>query len=183
MCGLSFTSISLTDLAPEIIVQILIVFFGGTAFRVTTLSRREWGLSLVLGAASIPLGALVRLLPNYPFECLFISMHLLPNTEVLPISRPGVGEPNISLTFPNLRGQRLANISCPAPAHVHRDHSVQHVCETLTGIPLDVGPPAWRPSRPSQTRIKASVIVAALSLALTFIGIVLTGVQISGTKA
>ncbi|KAG1804284.1 hypothetical protein EV424DRAFT_1300201, partial [Suillus variegatus] len=48
----------------EIAVQVVIVFIGGTAFQVTCIAGREWGISLALGFVSIPLGALIRLLPN-----------------------------------------------------------------------------------------------------------------------
>jgi len=63
----------------EIAVQILIVFIGGAAFQVTPISGREWGISLALGVVSIPLGALIRLMPDAPFEKLFIKVHLLQN--------------------------------------------------------------------------------------------------------
>ncbi|KAG2064382.1 hypothetical protein BDR04DRAFT_935062, partial [Suillus decipiens] len=55
----------------KIAVQVIIVFIGGTAFQVTCIGGREWGISLALGFVSIPLGALIRLLPNGPFEYLF----------------------------------------------------------------------------------------------------------------
>jgi hypothetical protein len=63
--------------AVEIAVQVTIIFIGSTAFQVTHIGGREWGISLALGFASIPLGALIRLLPNQPFERLFILMRLL----------------------------------------------------------------------------------------------------------
>jgi P-type Ca2+ transporter type 2C len=75
--------------AAEIAVQVVIVFIGGTAFQVTRIGGREWGISLVLGFVSIPLGALIRLLPNRPFESLFILMRLLPKPDGgLPQVRP-----------------------------------------------------------------------------------------------
>jgi Ca2+-transporting ATPase len=54
------------------------VFIGDTIFQVTHIGGCEWGISLALGFVSIPLGALIRLFPNRPFERLFILMHLLP---------------------------------------------------------------------------------------------------------
>ncbi|KIK34167.1 hypothetical protein CY34DRAFT_17910 [Suillus luteus UH-Slu-Lm8-n1] len=65
----------------EITVQVVIVFIGGTAFQVTRIAGHEWGISLPLGFVSIPLGALIRVLPNGPFEHLFIMMRLLPKPE------------------------------------------------------------------------------------------------------
>lgn len=44
--------------------QIIIIFFGGEAFSVTSLSGVEWAVSLVLGLLSLPLGALIRKIPN-----------------------------------------------------------------------------------------------------------------------
>lgn len=44
--------------------QVLIIFVGGQAFRVTRLDGKEWGMSIGLGAISIPWGAAIRLLPD-----------------------------------------------------------------------------------------------------------------------
>ncbi|KAG1863477.1 uncharacterized protein F5891DRAFT_933578, partial [Suillus fuscotomentosus] len=55
----------------EIAVQVVIVFIGGTTFQVTRIAGRKWGISLALGFVSIPLGTLIHLLPNRPFERLF----------------------------------------------------------------------------------------------------------------
>ena len=44
--------------------QVLIIFVGGAAFRITPLNGKEWGLSIGLGAISIPFGALIRLFPD-----------------------------------------------------------------------------------------------------------------------
>jgi Ca2+-transporting ATPase len=80
----------LSDNSPiaEIAIQVLIVFVGNAAFQVTPIGGREWGISLALGAVSIPLGALIRLMPNPPFERLFKAMRLLGNASVLPTISP-----------------------------------------------------------------------------------------------
>jgi Ca2+-transporting ATPase len=105
--------------AVEIAVQVTIVFIGGTAFQVTHIGGREWGISLALGFVSIPLGALIRLLPNRPFERHFIFMRLLPKPRGgLPKVRSDV-EWNSAIelvrdnlaTFANLRGGRLRSSS------------------------------------------------------------------------
>lgn len=44
--------------------QVMIIYVGGQAFKVTPLSAKEWGLSVGLGAISIPWGALIRLMPD-----------------------------------------------------------------------------------------------------------------------
>ncbi|THH32252.1 hypothetical protein EUX98_g1955 [Antrodiella citrinella] len=71
----------------EIAVQILIVFVGGAAFQVTRIGGKEWGISLALGFVSIPLGALLRCIPNAPTECFFKKIRLMRDPkEVLPTS-------------------------------------------------------------------------------------------------
>lgn len=44
--------------------QVLIVFFGGEAFKIVPLDGREWALSVGIGALSLPWGALIRLFPD-----------------------------------------------------------------------------------------------------------------------
>ncbi|QIX01702.1 hypothetical protein AMS68_007219 [Peltaster fructicola] len=44
--------------------QILIVFVGGDAFQIETQTADQWGVAIVLGALSIPIGVVIRLIPN-----------------------------------------------------------------------------------------------------------------------
>ncbi|KAK7738324.1 plasma membrane calcium [Cytospora paraplurivora] len=44
--------------------QVLIIFVGGAAFDIVRLDGKEWGLSIGLGAISIPWGALIRKFPD-----------------------------------------------------------------------------------------------------------------------
>ncbi|KAH6844563.1 hypothetical protein B0I37DRAFT_310916 [Chaetomium sp. MPI-CAGE-AT-0009] len=44
--------------------QVLIIFVGGEAFKITPLNGKEWGLSIGLGAISIPWGAVIRTFPD-----------------------------------------------------------------------------------------------------------------------
>lgn len=44
--------------------QILIIFVGGQAFKITRLNGKEWGISVGLGAISLPWGAVIRLIPD-----------------------------------------------------------------------------------------------------------------------
>ncbi|KAI9756254.1 MAG: hypothetical protein M4579_003921 [Chaenotheca gracillima] len=44
--------------------QTLIIFVGGAAFTVTPLNGAQWGYSIVLGALSIPIGIIIRLVPD-----------------------------------------------------------------------------------------------------------------------
>ncbi|KAG6844224.1 hypothetical protein H0H87_008672 [Tephrocybe sp. NHM501043] len=103
----------------EIGVQILIVFVAEDAFQVTRIGGREWGISLALGVVSIPLGALIRLLPNKPFEKVFKKLGLLGRPQLLPTTSPegeswfgavNIVKENLG-TFANLRGGRLRSSS------------------------------------------------------------------------
>ncbi len=44
--------------------QVLIIFVGGEAFKIVCLDGKEWGLSIGLGAISLPWGAAIRLFPD-----------------------------------------------------------------------------------------------------------------------
>ena len=44
---------------------------GGAAFQVTRMGSKEWIISLALGFVALPLGALIRLLPNEPCARIF----------------------------------------------------------------------------------------------------------------
>ncbi|KAL0954828.1 hypothetical protein HGRIS_003773 [Hohenbuehelia grisea] len=104
----------------EVAIQVVIVFVGGAAFQVTRMGGREWGISLALGVVSLPLGALIRLLPNGPFEKLFSAAGLFGSKtpDVLPTSNPD-SEWNAAITrvrdnlatFSNLRGGRVRSSS------------------------------------------------------------------------
>lgn len=48
--------------------QILIMFVGGRAFSITTLTGDQWAYSLVLGAISIPVGFLLQAVPDVIVE-------------------------------------------------------------------------------------------------------------------
>lgn len=90
------------------------MFVGGAAFQVTRIGGREWGIGVALGFVSIPLGALIRCIPNGPIERLFIKIRLMPNPEVLPTTTPQAEwnsairlvRDNLS-TFSHVRGGRM----------------------------------------------------------------------------
>jgi len=94
---------------------------------------REWGFSLALGMGSIPLGALIRLMPNAPFERLFRAIGLLGQPEILPTTNAESEGWNNAITrvcdhlglFANLRGGRLRPSSFVVKsrsAHLHNDN-------------------------------------------------------------
>ncbi|KZS94160.1 calcium-translocating P-type ATPase [Sistotremastrum niveocremeum HHB9708] len=103
----------------EVVVQIIIVFVGGAAFQVTRIGGREWAASVLLGLASIPLGALIRLIPNEPIERFLQKWHIMKKPEELPSSTPNPGDWHSAIdlvrdnlnTFSNLRGARMRSSS------------------------------------------------------------------------
>jgi Ca2+-transporting ATPase len=44
--------------------QVMIIFVGGQAFQVKPINGAQWGYSIVLGALSIPVGIIVRMIPD-----------------------------------------------------------------------------------------------------------------------
>jgi len=48
--------------------QVLIVFFGGSAFKTTPLTLGQWGICILLGFFSLPLGMVIRLIPDSTFS-------------------------------------------------------------------------------------------------------------------
>ncbi|KAJ7816555.1 hypothetical protein B0H13DRAFT_2380349 [Mycena leptocephala] len=86
------------------------------AFEVTPIGGREWGISLALGVVSIPLGAIIRLLPGDPFERLFKTLGLLSRPDVLPTTTPNpdtVGWNAITRVRDNLN--TFANVRAAEP--------------------------------------------------------------------
>ncbi|KAH9905078.1 calcium-translocating P-type ATPase [Fomitopsis serialis] len=121
----------------EIGVQILIVFVGGAAFSVTRIGGAEWGISLALGLVSIPLGALIRYIPNAPVERLLKTLHIMSTPAVLPTTRTD-GDWNTAIelvrdnlnTFAHIRGGRMR-----ASSYVDRSRKARPLPETELGLP------------------------------------------------
>ncbi|KAI0833641.1 calcium-translocating P-type ATPase [Trametes gibbosa] len=121
----------------EVAIQILIVFVGGAAFQVTRIGGREWGIGIALGLVSIPLGALIRCIPNGPVERFFIKIHLLPNPQVLPTSAPEADwnsairlvRDNLS-TFSHVRGGRMR-----ASSYVGKSRNARIAPESRVALP------------------------------------------------
>lgn len=44
--------------------QVLIIYVGGRAFNVVRLSATQWAISLILGFLSIPVGMIIRMVPD-----------------------------------------------------------------------------------------------------------------------
>ncbi|KAG8905804.1 hypothetical protein FRB99_008229 [Tulasnella sp. 403] len=103
--------------AIEVGAQVLIVFVGGAAFSVHELSGRSWGVSLALGSVSLPLGFLIRCIPEAPVERLFRKLRIMSDQPVLPDTSPEKEQQqwNTAIdtvrdnlrTFANIRGGRV----------------------------------------------------------------------------
>ncbi|OCL09812.1 putative plasma membrane calcium-transporting ATPase [Glonium stellatum] len=53
--------------------QVIIIFFGGSALSAVRLSGKQWVISLILGAISIPVGVFIRLIPDNLIRNLILS--------------------------------------------------------------------------------------------------------------
>jgi P-type Ca2+ transporter type 2C len=60
--------------------QILIVFYGGDALSTVRLNGKEWAFSVLLGALSLPVGVLIRLIPNNVVHLVWSSSSELEDT-------------------------------------------------------------------------------------------------------
>jgi Ca2+-transporting ATPase len=86
---------------------------------------REWVISLALGCIPLPLGALIRLIPNEPCERAFEKLQLLPIPELLPISRPDV-EPGSSFGTDHVRNNSGSSAELRrGSVHVHGSSQVR----------------------------------------------------------
>ena len=92
----------------------MIVLVGGSAFQVTKINGLYWGLSLALGFAALPLGALIRCIPNEPTKKFFRYCGLLPEI-VAPLEQwnnPAINAVRDNLaTFARIRNGRLRRSS------------------------------------------------------------------------
>ncbi|PYH99386.1 P-type calcium ATPase [Aspergillus ellipticus CBS 707.79] len=110
--------------------QILIIFVGGQAFSVHRLNGPQWGVSLVLGVISIPIGVIIRMIPDAFIQKLipeFLTRKKRPQLLVSDEDRrfewnPALEEIRDQLRFlKTLRGGRLRHIK----------HKLQHPEELL----------------------------------------------------
>ncbi|CEP17534.1 hypothetical protein [Parasitella parasitica] len=53
--------------------QVVIVQFGGPAFQVVALDGAHWGIAIVIGFLSLPIGVVIRLIPDDIFGFLFFN--------------------------------------------------------------------------------------------------------------
>ncbi|KAG0228406.1 hypothetical protein B0O80DRAFT_384299 [Mortierella sp. GBAus27b] len=76
-----------------LVFQAIIVEFGGTAFKTTSLNGTQWGICIALGFLSLPFGVLIRCIPDSAFGPIPAWVNQappahasLPDFESLPIS-------------------------------------------------------------------------------------------------
>jgi len=102
----------------EVGIQVAIMFVGGAAFSVTPISGRDWGISIAFGFLSIPVGALIRTIPNGPIRKILIQLQLMQDPNALPVTAPDTEKYNQAIdqvrdnlsTFANIRGGRSSSI-------------------------------------------------------------------------
>jgi Ca2+-transporting ATPase len=97
-------------------VQIMIIFVGGAAFEIVHLIGPQWGYSIVLGALSLPVGVIIRLIPDeLVARCVPMFLKKKRTPEVI-ISdeyqwNQGLLEVRDELAFiKKVRGGRLSNL-------------------------------------------------------------------------
>lgn len=84
-------------------IQICIMFFGGTVFRIAPLLPTEWAVSVGLGLLALPVGLMVRLLP---LDGMFEGKIVLAREEHEPIHEPEEPEaPSVRVTIGPWPGQ------------------------------------------------------------------------------
>ncbi|KAL6239881.1 hypothetical protein BDW75DRAFT_197631 [Aspergillus navahoensis] len=109
--------------------QILIVFVGGHAFSVTRLTGAQWAVCLILGVISIPVGVIIRLIPDEFIRKLIPTFHRKKGPELIVSDEDRRFEWNPALEeirdqlkfFKSLRGGRLRKVA----------HKLQHPQEFL----------------------------------------------------
>jgi hypothetical protein len=84
--GLHTNWIFIAVIAITVVVQVLIVEFGGDVFKTEPLSLVNWGYSIAIGAGSLIVGAILRLIPIPDMWCCSIRGTLLASPA--PISAP-----------------------------------------------------------------------------------------------
>ncbi|MDF9558972.1 cation transporting ATPase C-terminal domain-containing protein, partial [Bacillus tropicus] len=139
----------------EIGCQILIIFVGGATFNVRRISGRDWGISIVAGLVSWPLGIVTRLIPTKPIEDLMIRLKLMKDSKELPTkmaktsteslaaewNEPAIGEIAKQIgTFSRIRGGRLraSNLVLKSDAKFMRENDV-HPQQIMAMVPALVG--------------------------------------------
>ena len=161
--------------------QTMIIFIGGVAFKVTRLNGAQWGYSIVLGFLSLPVGVIVRLIPDELVEKCIPEIVKRKKTPELIVSdedyqwNQGMLELRDELAFlKKVRGGRLNNLKFKVQ-HPKEIFSRSRSSHSLPGTPNngpqhDEGSPA--PPTPSSRRRGRSRSNSAFGPATVMAGIV-----------
>ena len=168
----------------EIGCQILIIFVGGATFSVRRIGGRDWGISIVAGLVTWPLGMVTRLIPTKPIEDLMIRLKLMKDSNQLPTkmaktsteslaaewNEPAIGQIAKQIgTFSRIRGGRLraSNLVLKSDAKFMRENDV-HPQQIMAMVPALVGTSVggmWKMSKQgansydeAQEKVPASVL-------------------------
>ncbi|KAF2026422.1 calcium transporting P-type ATPase-like protein [Setomelanomma holmii] len=121
--------------------QTMIIFIGGVAFKVTRLNGAQWGYSMVLGALSLPVGIIIRLLPDELIRKCIPDFFRRKRTPELVVSdedyqwNQGLLEIRDELAFiKKVRGGRLGNLKFKMQ-HPKEAFSRSRSSQSLPGTP------------------------------------------------
>jgi Ca2+-transporting ATPase len=128
--NLQFVIISLPT---EVTIQVLVMFVGGAAFQVERLTGLQWGVSIVIGIMALPIGALLRCIPNSWAQAAFVKLRIMKDPNVLPTTDPKAdkGDWNAAIntvrdnlgTFAQVRGGRMRSSSIVRRSRLSRKPS------------------------------------------------------------
>lgn len=161
--------------------QTMIIFVGGVAFKVTRLNGAQWGYSIVLGFLSLPVGMIVRLIPDELVRKCIPSFFKRKNTPEVVISdddyhwNQGLLEIRDELAFlRKVRGGRLSALKYQVQ-HPKEIFTRSRSSQSLPGTPnngqhQDDGSPA--PPTPNSRRRTRSRSNSAFGPAAVMAGIV-----------
>lgn len=147
----------------EVGAQVLIIFCGKAAFSVKPLSARDWGISLIAGLISWPLGFFTRLVPTKPIETVCVRLKLIsdpdapPPRKKMPINEdavldwnePAIGQVAKKLSaYSQIRGGRLRASSLVLKKKGAQDETMQ-AQSLMTMVPTMISASVgsgWKPS-------------------------------------
>ncbi|KAF3031126.1 hypothetical protein E8E11_002610 [Didymella keratinophila] len=147
--------------------QTMIVFVGGVAFSVTRLNGPQWGYSIVLGFFSLPVGMIIRLIPDELIRrCIPDFFRRKRNPEVVVTDddfewNQGLLKIHDELAFiRKFRGGRLSNIKYnvthPKEIFTRSTTSFSHPSTPNIGAAEPEGYPAPTPSSRRRTRSRSN---------------------------
>ncbi|KEF52838.1 Ca2+-transporting ATPase [Exophiala aquamarina CBS 119918] len=153
--------------------QCLIMFVGGEAFSINRINGAQWGYSIVLGALSMPVAVIIRLIPDELFAKLIPtvprrkkagpSFFLEDDEDRVQQWNPAIEEIREELTFlKKIRGGRMAELAyklqhprdtfIPRSRSPSRSRSDTQLPQTPEGDQVVSDTPTASPSSPEKAR-------------------------------